>query len=250
VPISRVGAVTLATATVTGWTCAIPAGVQDNDVLYAVVCKGTNAALTLPSGQGYTAIGAPDAGGTTIYMWCYTAVLQAADAGTNHVWAWASARAGACALILRGCDAGQPLDVTSPPGGNSTNATTVTCPATTFASAGAWVIWASAAAATATHAFPATVDGFTTTREAGSVAGANGLAWATYPAGATTTAPTVTLSVTGRTIGKTLVARPAPIPSVTQRWSGSAWVPAATQRWSGSAWVPATVKRWNGTGWV
>jgi hypothetical protein len=76
-----------------------------------------------------------------------------------------------------------------------------------------------------------------------------GLGWATYPAAGATAACTVTMSGTGRELGKTLVVRVAPAGSTTQRWSGSAWTPATVQRWSGSAWVPATVKRWDGTGW-
>ena len=87
--ISKVGLVTLATSTNTGWTCAIPAGVQTNDVLFAVLVKEIDAAPTLPAGKTYTLLDPRDASSTVIYLWCYAHVLNAADAGTNHVWAWA-----------------------------------------------------------------------------------------------------------------------------------------------------------------
>lgn len=244
--ISRVGLVTLATGTTTGWTCAIPAGVQDNDVLFVVLAKSANGAPTPPA--GYTLLDPRDDNGGTgaVYLWHYARTLTAADGGTNHVWTWASVRAGAAGLLLRGVDPAQVLDVTDPPNaGTAISGTTVTAPASTVATAGDWVLWSSGAGTNVTHAFPATSGGNAVTREVGSVAGAVGLAWATYPAAGAVAALPVTVGATGRSMAKTLVPRAgiAWESATAQRWTGSAWTPATVQRWDGGAWVPATPRR-------
>ena len=246
--ITRVGLVTLATGTNTGWTCAIPT-VLDNDVLFAFLAKRANAAPTLPAGQGYVLLDPADSSTTAITQWCYATVLQAADSATNHVWAWASATAGASALILRGVDTATLLDVADPPAGGTANSTSVACPASTAPNPGDWVLRATATAANATHTFPATLDGNAYTREVGATAGACGLARAEYPTAGAVSAMTATFSLTGRCVGKTLVVRPAGLGPVTQRWSGSAWVPATVRRWDGSQWLVVQPKRWTGTGW-
>jgi hypothetical protein len=244
--ISRVNLVTLATGTNTGWTCAIPAGVQDGDVAFVFLAKrAATAPSTVPT--GYTLLDPVDvSGGSLVFLWCYAKVLAASDGGTNHVWAWASTTGGASCLILRGVDTGQLLDVTDPATATTTNNVTVTTPAIspTTPSAGDWALWPTATSANVTHSFVATNNGYTVTREVGATAGANGLAWAHYAAAGPVTAFTVTLSATGRTLAKTLMVKASPWNTATaQRWTGSAWTPATAQRWSGSAWVPATVQR-------
>jgi hypothetical protein len=249
-PITRVGLVTLATGTNTGWTCAIPAGVQDNDVAFTVVGKRASGVPTAPSGQGYTLLDPVDASATAAYQWCYAAVLQAADAGTSHVWAWASTTAGASCLILRGVEPGTLLDVADPPAAGLANASSVNAPASSAPNAGDWVLWASTHAANVTHAFPATSGGNAVTREVGATAGAVGLARAEYAAAGAVAALTVTFSASGRCLAKTLVVRPAGLGPVAQRWTGSAWTATTVRRWDGAAWVPAVVKRWTGSGWA
>jgi hypothetical protein len=245
VPISRLGLVTLQAATNTGWTCAIPAGIQNGDVVYTAIVKATNAApTTVPTGYALLDTGTPE-GTTNNFTWWYAKVLSAADASTNHVWAWASTTGSGAALLLRGCDPGQVLDVTDPPNAvQGNNVTTVLTPASASVSAGAWVLWTAASGTSGTKAFPATNNGNTVTREFGSVAGTLGLAWATYPTAGTVSALSVTLGVSTRVTTKTLIARPSPwVTATAQRWTGSAWTPATVQRWSGSAWVPATTQR-------
>lgn len=247
--VARVGLVTLATGTNTGWTCTLPA-TQAGDVAFTFIAKrATGNPTTVPA--GYVLLDPQDAsGGSAVFLSCYAKVLAAGDSGASHVWAWASTTAGASCLILRGVDNAVVLDVADPPAAATTNSTTVACPASNAPNAGDWVVWATAVGTNATHAFPASNNGNTVTREVGSTAGANGLAWATYPTATAVSALTATFSVSGRTLGKTLVVRPAGLGPVTQRWSGGAWVPAAVQRWTGSAWVAAQVRRWNGTSWV
>lgn len=249
--ISRVGFVSLASGTNTGWTCAIPAGAAAGDVSYVAIGKAINAApTTVPAGYTLLDTGLPE-GQTNNFSWWYAKVLGAGEGGTNHVWAWASTTAQACCLVLRGCDVAQVLDVTDPPAAVTGNGvTTVNTPASASVTAAAWVIWTATVGTAGTKAWPATVNGNTATRELGSASGLLGLAWATYPTAGTVSAAAVTLSVSTRVTAKTLVAKPF-VPTTTQRWTGSAWTPvAAVQRWDGSAWVPATVKRWNGTAWV
>jgi hypothetical protein len=176
--------------------------------LVALVTKATNVVPTPPAGKTYTLLDPVDASSTTIYQWCYAHVLAAADSGTSHTWAWTSARAACSALILRGVDTAQVLDVADPPAGTPANSTSVFAPASASVSPGAWVLWPSASASTTTFAYPATNNGNTVTREVGSVAGGHGLAWATYPTAGTVASVGVTLSVTGRCLAKTLIARP------------------------------------------
>lgn len=248
--ISRVDAVLLATATQAGWACALPAGVQDGDVLFAFVAKGASAAPTPPAGKTYTLLDPADAGSTTIYLWCYAHVLAAADAGTTHTWAWGSVRSGAVALLLRGAEAA--LDQADPPVASTLNTNNLNTPAATVTTPGAWVLRATASTTDTTHAFATPINGNALTREAGAAAGAAGLAWAVYPSAGAAAVCQVTFGAVNRVLGKTLVVKPAAAPSgpATQRWTGSAWTPAAVQRWTGSAWTAATVRRWNGTAWV
>lgn len=203
--ISRVGLVTLAAATTTGWACVLPACAA-GDVAFTFIMKGSSAdPTTVPA--GYTLLDPADST-TSVWQWCYAKVLTAGDSGATHTWAWSSIRAGASCLVLRGVETTQVLDVADPPAATPANSTTVFPPASASVSPGAWALWASASAATATHAFPATNNGNTVTREVGSVAGGNGLAWATYPTAGTVASLQITLSVTGRCLGKTLVVRP------------------------------------------
>lgn len=252
-PITRVGVVAPAGGAIANVSFVLPAGLQDNDVLYAAIAKVTNVVPTMPAGQGYVLLDALDASASALFMWCYGAVLQAADSGQTHTFTFASATRGAVAIILRGCDPAQVLDVTDPPTGTAVNTTSVACPASASASAGAWPLWFAGTAVHATKTFTATNNGNAVTREVGGETSNNflGLARAEYPAAGTVSALTCTFSASSRGIGKTLIAKPAPVPALVQRWTGSAFTPvAAVQRWDGAAWVPATVKRWDGTKWV
>jgi hypothetical protein len=243
--ITRVGLVTLAPATTTGWSCALPPGVQDGDAVVVFVTKRESTAPTPPAGEGYALLDPRDSS-LTVFQWAYGAALTAADAGATHVWAWPSTTAGACGLVLRGVDAAL-LDVADPPAAGTANAAAVTCPATAVATAGAWVLWGTSHAVSVTHTFPATADGNAVTREAGGTAVLTGLARAEYGSAGAVAALSVTMGASGRCIGKTLVVKPAAAagwtPATAQRWTGSAWQTATVRRWDGSAWVPATVQR-------
>jgi hypothetical protein len=256
VAISRVGLVTLAPGTpVTGWTCAIPAGVQNGDVAYVAISKAANAApTTVPAGYAPLDAGLPEGVGNN-FTWWYGKVLAASDGGTGHVWAWAGAVSTATCLILRGCDTAQPLDQADPPAATLASATTsVATPAATSATNGAWVLWTVSVGNPGTLSFPGTSGGNAVTQESGTDAGSRlGLARAEYPAAGAVASITVTNTASGRLTAKTLIAKPGggTAPAAPQRWDGGAWVPVASvQRWDGGAWVPATVKRWTGTEWV
>lgn len=215
--ISRVGFVSSTSGTSTGWTCTIPAGAVAGDVIYVAIGKATNAALTtVPTGYTLLDTGLPE-GTSNNFTWWYAKVLVAGDPGANHVWAWASAAAQACGLILRGCDTAQVLDVADPPTSVQGNGvTTVNTPTSTSVTAGAWVIWTATVGTAGTKAWPATVNGNTATRELGSASGLLGLAWATYPTAGAVAAAAVTLSVSTRATAKTLIARPfVPAPVAT-----------------------------------
>ena len=82
----------LALATQAGWTMPVPGDVQDGDVVFVGFAAQANVAPTLPSGQGYALLDTVDTTGSTIWLRCYAAVLQAADAGTNHTWVWTRRR--------------------------------------------------------------------------------------------------------------------------------------------------------------
>src|SRR5262245_2299204 len=246
-PVSRVGSVQSILGTNTGWACVLPA-TQAGDVAFTFVGKRASGnPTTVPT--GYTLLDPQDvSGGNVVWLSCYAKVLAAGDSGATHTWAWASTTAQALCLILRGIDPAQVLSVTDPPTGTTTNATTVATPAST-AQAGDWALWIGAMGTNGVISFPATQDAYTVTRELGASSGLLGVAFATYAAAKAVSALTITTSVSGRTIGKTLVAKIAPPPSVWQRWTGAAWSPAVVQRWDGTQWVTATVKRWNGSSW-